>query len=456
MYGAERAVAGVGAVDDDAQPVDVDDLPEQCALAAHLAIDAVKVLLACLDVRGDLGLHECSVQLLLDLLQELFLVTARPAQRALEHLVAARVERLEAKILELELHFVEPEPFGDRRIDLQGLARHRPAARRRHGLDGAHVVRTVGELHQDDAQVTHHCEQHLAEGFRLRLLAAFELDLVELRDPIDDLGYHRAETRGELVLRRRSVLDDIVQDGRNDGIGVEVQVGEDRGGSDRMGDEGLTRETLLSLMNRGAEFGRLADAAHLLGGQIAADRAEQLLQSRSASSAGQQSQERRRVLHVTKPPSVSEAELRGAEGRLVVRVGNYGLGRRLGLTEHLGGDIAGGNLTQGEHGGLVVLERQRGFGAIRQPPRPLRGEQYQLEQVVDVLQAVFYGNSGHRCQLDWARPVWGTQGHQLYGKTLLAGQRQVDFSSFAMRGWSSGRSLRRSCASPATMRLRSA
>ena len=287
VHDAERAVAGLGAVDDDAQAVDIDDLAEQRALAAHLAVDAVEVLLARLDVRGNLGLHERGIQLLLDLLEELLLVAARALQRALEHQVTARVERLEAEVLELELHVVEAEPFGDRRVDLERLAGDRPASRRRHGRDGAHVVRAVGELHQDDAQVAHHGEQHLAERFRLRLLAALELDLVELGDAIDDLGDSGAEALRQLVLRCRGVLDDIVEDGGDDRVGVEMEVGEDRGGGDRVGDERLTREALLAAVDRGAEFGRLANAAHLLGGQVAADGAQQLLQSRSASSAGQ-------------------------------------------------------------------------------------------------------------------------------------------------------------------------
>jgi len=62
-----------------------------------------------------------------------------------------------------------------------------------------------------------------------------------------------------------------VQDGGDDGVGVEMQVGEDRGGSHRVRDERFAREALLAVVDRGAEFGRLADAANLLRGQIGAD-----------------------------------------------------------------------------------------------------------------------------------------------------------------------------------------
>src|SRR5256885_12688689 len=93
-------------------------------------------------------------------------------------------------------------------------------------------------------------------------------------------------------------------------------------------------------------------------------------------------------------PSVSEAELRSAEAGLVVGVGRHGLRYRLRLAEHFRGHVAGCDLAQGEHGRLVVLQGQRRLGAVGEPAGALRRQQHQLEQVVDVLQAVFYGDSG--------------------------------------------------------------
>jgi hypothetical protein len=42
----------------------------------------------------------------------------------------------------------------------------------RHVADGAHVVQTVGELHEDHPQVLGHRHEELAEVFRLLGLAA--------------------------------------------------------------------------------------------------------------------------------------------------------------------------------------------------------------------------------------------------------------------------------------------
>ena len=59
----------------------------------------------------------------------MLLVAARPLQRALEHAVALRIQRLEAEVFQLELDAVEAEALGDRRVDLQRLARDGAAPR---------------------------------------------------------------------------------------------------------------------------------------------------------------------------------------------------------------------------------------------------------------------------------------------------------------------------------------
>jgi hypothetical protein len=130
-------------------------------------------------------------------------------------------------------------------------------------------VHPVRELHHDDADVPHHGEQHLAKALGLRLLAILELDLIELADAVDEIGDHLAEYRHDFRLGGRRVLDHIVQDRGDQCVGVELEVGEDVGDRDRMGDVGLARDALLTLVALGAEVVGLAHALDLRGGQIA-------------------------------------------------------------------------------------------------------------------------------------------------------------------------------------------
>src|SRR5688572_11867875 len=107
-----------------------------------------------------------------------------------------------------------------------------------------------------------------------------------------------------------------------------------------------------------------------------------------------------------------EAELRRTEQGLIVGIRQRGFWRRrIGLTQHLGRDVAFGDLAQRNHGGLVVLPRHGGFGAIRQAAGTLSGQQYELKDVLDVRQAVFDGNTGHE-SLGKAKQ----QGREVYWK----------------------------------------
>ena len=152
---------------------------------------------------------------------DLLLVALGAAHRGLDDTVAARVQGAEAEILELGLDRMHAEPVRDWRVDVERLARNRAALRERHGSQRAHVVRSVGELDHDDAYVAHHREQHLAEALGLRLLAALELDLIELADPVDELGYFLAEPPVDLLLERGRVLDHVVEDGRDQRLRIE-------------------------------------------------------------------------------------------------------------------------------------------------------------------------------------------------------------------------------------------
>jgi hypothetical protein len=202
----------------------------------------------------DAGLLPARSRAAADLAEEFLLVAARALERALDHAVALRVQRAEAQVFQFQLDVVQAQPLGHRRVDVERLARDRAARRRRHRADGAHVVRAVGELDHDHAQVAHHRQQHLAEALGLRFLAVLELDLVELGDAVDDLGHIRAETLRDVFLRDRRVFDDVVQDGADNGVGVQVQVGEDFSRGERVGDVGFAREALLALVGFGAEL----------------------------------------------------------------------------------------------------------------------------------------------------------------------------------------------------------
>ena len=198
------------------------------------------MLLAAFDPALDARLLQSVAQILRDLADELFLVAARLLERSFDDAIAAGVQRFEAEILELRFHRMDAEAIGDRCVDFQRFARDRAPLRGRHGAERAHVVCTIGELDHDHADIAHHGEQHLAEGFRLRFGTTAELDLVELRDAIDQFGDFGSEPLRDFFLRGRGVLDHVVEDGRDDRLRIEVQVRQNVGDRHGMRDVGLT------------------------------------------------------------------------------------------------------------------------------------------------------------------------------------------------------------------------
>ena len=85
-----------------------------------------------------------------------------------------------------------------------------------------------------------------------------------------------------------------MQDGRDDRVRVEMQVGEDLSGRQRVRDVGLAGKTLLSLVRLGAELGGRTYALHLVGRKVGHDAVDQLAQARQSPGTGQKLKEGRR------------------------------------------------------------------------------------------------------------------------------------------------------------------
>ena len=102
-------------------------------------------------------------------------------------------------------------------------------------------MQPVGELDQQDADVVRHGEQELAQILGGALALALRLDLGELGDAVDQPGDVLAEQLLDLGRGRQRVLDRVVEDGGDDRLVVEMEVGEDAGHLDRVAVIGVAR-----------------------------------------------------------------------------------------------------------------------------------------------------------------------------------------------------------------------
>ena len=178
-----------------------------------------------------------------------------------QHPAPARIQRGETEFLQFQPDPVQAEPRGNRRVNLQGLARDPAAFRGPKRGQRAHIVQAVGELQQDHADIIAHGHEHLAEIMRLGLFQAFKLHLVELADAVHERGHALAEPALQGLLGGRRVFDHIMQHGGHEGLVIHVHLAQDARHGQGMMDIGLAARAFLPRVRPGAE---LIGAPHLL------------------------------------------------------------------------------------------------------------------------------------------------------------------------------------------------
>ena len=240
MDDAEHVVAVGHGVDDDAEGEQVEHLVHRLVLRIHLAVDAVGVLHAPVDLEiGNMLLFQARFDLRLHALHKGLVLGLLGLERAGDLLVADGVEVLERQVFELPLDALHTEAVGDGRVDLHRFKRLLPLLFRCLILHGAHIVRAVGQLDEDDADVLGHGHEHLAQVLHLLLFLAGVLHARQLGDALDQIRDRGGELLGDLGIGRIGILDAVVHEGGLDGLGVEPQfLGDDLRDGKGVGDEG--------------------------------------------------------------------------------------------------------------------------------------------------------------------------------------------------------------------------
>ncbi len=80
----------------------------------------------------------------------------------------------------------------------------------------AHVVQAIGELHEHDAHVVDHRQQHLANVLGLLLFARDVADLRDLGQPVDEVRDLFAEVAANRLEIDERVFDNVVQQAGRD------------------------------------------------------------------------------------------------------------------------------------------------------------------------------------------------------------------------------------------------
>ena len=120
-----------------------------------------------------------------------------------------------------------------------------------------HVVQTVGQLDDDDANILGHRHEHLAQVLDLRVFLRLIRNPREFRYAFDQPRDLVAELRGDLFARDRRIFDDVVQQRGGDRLVVHLELGQNAGDREGMLDVRLARSPALALVGG---VGNLIDA----------------------------------------------------------------------------------------------------------------------------------------------------------------------------------------------------
>ena len=223
------------------ESIEVVYLPQLFALGSillDLEIGAVDALGAPDYLSFEVVLPQSLAQHLGHPLHILFPFLTPSGDQAGDLLVFFGVQVAESQIVQTPFDLPNPQPVSQGRVDIQGFLSDTPPLFRGQGVQGPHVVQPVGQLDQHHADVLGHGHQHLTEAFSVNgvLVVGGTLGIpggfAELGVYPGQLG-HTVDQGADLLpvpgpdffQGNAAVFYDIMKQGRDDGVGIQVQVG---------------------------------------------------------------------------------------------------------------------------------------------------------------------------------------------------------------------------------------
>ena len=255
-----------GAVEHETHGEDVINILEVDLLAEHFVVDGGDGLGA----TGDFGLDAGAIEGLLDGCDELGNHRGTFLFRLLELLGDGEILRgvgvAHGIVLQLALDGVEAEAVGEGDIEVGGLGGDFELFLGRHCVEGAHVVKPVGELDENHADVLRHGEKDLLEVLGLQGdVLVIDHEVLDFGEPVDDGGDGLAEELAHVVEGVVGVLHHVVEQGADHGGGAEVHLGAaDHGHGDGVVDVGLAALASHTVVRVSGQLEGFADLLALL------------------------------------------------------------------------------------------------------------------------------------------------------------------------------------------------
>ena len=221
MDQAQRGITFRHRINNDADSINIINLLKVLVLHIHLAVNAVDAL--------DTVADGCSVDAVLfqvfldggaDIVEE---VIPMLVQQGADHVIAHRIQVLQAAVLQLLLDVGNAKAVGNGGINLHGFQGFIAAFLLRPGIAGTHIVQAVTQLYDHHADILAHGKQHFAQVFRFAVLDIRELDLGQLGNTIHQQGNLAAKLLADLVNGHGGILGHIVHQGCGNAFAIHAK-----------------------------------------------------------------------------------------------------------------------------------------------------------------------------------------------------------------------------------------
>src|SRR3974390_119605 len=153
-------------------------------------------------------------------------------------------------------------------------------------FERAHVVQPVSELHQDDANVVDHGEEHLANVFSLTRFRGHHVEAANFRHALDEPRHFRTEPFLDAGDWKFGVFDDVVKQRGGKRGGVKTHVRKNVGYFQQMSDVRVAGASELVAVPLGGYIKSAAEKPGVLGRAIGTEFLKKLFQAGIDLSCG--------------------------------------------------------------------------------------------------------------------------------------------------------------------------
>jgi len=279
MDDAERGVAVPLGIGDHANGEQIVDLLEAALLADHFLVQGEKAFDASFKFSRNACFHQPRLNRAANVIEKFGVNGGLVGDFFLEGEEGVRFEIAKGEIFEFAADDAHAEAMRDGSVNVERFPGDALLLARIEIFERAHVVEAVRELHEYDADVVHHGEQHFADIFGLARFRRHHVQTANFCDALDEVRDFRTEAlfnAGDGIL---GVFDGIVEEGGSERGGIQAHVGKDVGDLEKMSEVRFAGAAELCAVALGSDFVGAANNPGIFGRAVLAQLFEEFLEA---------------------------------------------------------------------------------------------------------------------------------------------------------------------------------